>query len=311
MKKLFVMTLAVAALASCSKVETIEPGYKSAIGFGKSFVENSTKALLDATTIKAGDGNFAVWGTEKQGTNPAVAIFAAEEITWSGSAWEYDSTVRYWHKDHVFNFAAVAPYSANTTVALGADMLPATASYTLQPALANQVDLLYAKSNADITPDSDSYAEKVNFTFDHMLAKVKFQIQNTYTTGYTVVIEDLKITAAETATVTFASKTWASHASTVDLPFAISTIASAATGESNESLIIPNAAPSYVVSGTAKVMMDGTTVVKTIPLSYTITSALQAGYHYNITALIEPSNPIQFNVVGINGFTPGSDVDIN
>ena len=307
------MTLAVAALASCSKVETIEPGHKSAIGFGKSFVENSTKALLDGTTIKEANGNFAVWGTEKQGSSAAVAIFNAEEITWNttNSAWEYDSTVRYWHKDHVFNFAAVAPYSANTTVTPGADKLPKTATYTLKDALANQVDLLYAKSDADITPDSDSYADEVEFTFDHMLAKVKFQIQNTYTTGYTVVIENLTITAAETATVTFADKTWASHASTVTLPFAISTIASAGTGESNESLIIPNATPSYVVAGTAKVMMDGTTVVKTIPLDYTITSPLQAGYHYNITALIEPSNPIQFDVVGINGFTPGSDIDIN
>lgn len=309
MKKLFVMTLAVAALASCSKVEPIEPGYKSAIGFGKSFVENSTKALIDEAALKT--ENFAVWGTEKQGTNAAVAIFAAKEITWSGTAWEYDSTVRYWHKDHVFNFAAVAPYSANTTVDTGADMLPETATYILAPELEDQVDLLYAKSDVDITPDSDSYAEKVDFTFDHMLAKVKFQIQNTYTTGYTVVIEGLKITAARTATVTFADKTWDSHANSVELPFAISTIASAGTGESNESLIIPNATPDYVVSGTAKVMMDGTTVVKTIPLDYHITSPLQAGYHYNITALIEPSNPIQFDVTGINGFTPGSDIDIN
>jgi hypothetical protein len=109
-----------------------------------------------------------------------------------------------------------------------------------------------------------------------MLAKVMFQIKNTYTTGYTVVIEDLKIDAAETATVTFADKTWASHAGTVELPFAISTIASNGTGESNESLIIPNATPSYEVSGTAKVMMDGTTVVKTIPLNYPITSELKA-----------------------------------
>ncbi len=309
MKKLFVMTLAVAALASCSKVETIEPGHKSAIGFGKSFVDNTTKALIDEAALKT--ENFAVWGTEKQGTNAAVAIFAAEEITWNGSAWEYDSTVRYWHKDHVYNFAAVAPYSANTTVDLGADMLPETAEYTLATALADQVDLLYAKSNPNITPDRDTYADEVEFTFDHMLAKVKFEIQNTYTTGYTVVIEDLNIAAAETATVTFADETWASHASTVELPFAIATIASAATGESNESLIIPNAAPNYVVSGTAKVMLDGTTVVKTIPLDYTISSELKAGYHYNITALIEPSNPIQFDVDGIEGFESGSDIDIN
>lgn len=310
MKKLFVMTLAVAALASCSKVETIEPGYKSAIGFGKSFVDNTTKALIeDADDLE--NENFAVWGTEKQGDYDAVAIFAAEEITWNDteSAWEYDGPVRYWHEGHVFNFAAVAPFSANTTVgSIGTNLLPDTATYTLAPQLANQVDLLYAKS-ASITP-GDNYNTSVKFTFDHMLAKVKFIIENTYTTGYTVDIEGLQIKAAETATVTFADKTWASHADTVVLPFTISTIATNDTEESNESLIIPNAAPSYKVSGTAKVKM-GSTVVKTIPLNYTITSALKAGYHYNITALIEPSNPIQFDVTGINGFTPDSDIDIN
>ena len=135
MKKLFVMTLAVAALASCSKVETIEPGYKSAIGFGKSFVENSTKALLDGTTIKEADGNFAVWGTEKQGTYDAVAIFAAEKISWNDSAWGYTTQARYWHKGHVYNFAAVAPFSAKGTVTLGADLLPETATYILAPEL--------------------------------------------------------------------------------------------------------------------------------------------------------------------------------
>ena len=300
MKKLFVMTLAVAALASCSKVEPIEPGHKSAIGFGKSFVENSTKALLDVTGLKQTDGKFAVWGTEKQGTNPAVAIFTGEEISWNGAAWEY-ANKRYWHAGNVFNFAAVAPFSAKGNVTPGADMLPETATYTLAPALANQVDLLYAKSDDDITPGSDSYAEKVNFTFDHMLAKVKFQIKNSYTTGYTVVIEGLNINAAETATVNFASKTWDSHADDVDLSFTIAEIAAGATGNSNESLIIPKATPGYVVSCTAKVKV-GSTVVKTIPLTYTINSPLQAGYHYNITANITPGNPIQFNVSGVKGF---------
>ena len=308
MKKLFVMTLAVAALASCSKVEPIEPGYKSAIGFGKSFVENSTKALLDGTEIKKADGNFAVWGTEKQGTNAAVAIFAAEKISWDGSAWGYTTQARYWHKDHVFNFAAVAPFSANTTVDLGADLLPETATYTLAPELEDQVDLLYAKSNPNITPDRDDFADKVNFTFDHMLAKVKFLIDSDYTTGYTVVIEGLQIKAAETATVIFAHKAWTSHTGEVALPFATSEIVSDATVESNESLIIPNATHSYVVSGTAKVKM-GSTVVKTIPLNYTISSPLEADNHYNITALIKPGNPIQFDVEKVNGFpTPGDNI---
>lgn len=306
------MTLAVAALASCSKVEPIEPGYKSAIGFGKSFVENSTKALIDEAALKT--ENFAVWGTEKQGDNAAVSIFTAEEITWSttNSAWEYDSTVRYWHKGHVYNFAAVAPFAHGLADMALVNGLPNTATYTLvNTGIDNQVDLLYAKSNPNITPDRDDFADKVNFTFDHQLAKVQFHITNSYSAGYTVQIENLKIKASKSATVTFPGA-WSAHAALADdfkLPFTIANIAKGATGVSEQSLIIPKGTDfDYTVEGTAKVIMNGTTVVKTIPLDYTIDSELKAGYHYNITADVKPGMPIQFNVTGINDFKPGSNV---
>lgn len=310
MKKLFVMTLAVAALASCSKVEPIEPGYKSAIGFGKSFVDNSTKALIDNTNI----ANFAVWGTEKN-----EPIFAGDVVSGTyGGDWTYTATKRYWHTGNDYAFAAVAPADQGGNVTALAAGLPSTAEYTLATELASQVDLLYAKTTVAGTVVVDNYNTPVGFTFAHQLAKVDFHIKNSYPAGYTVRIDNLKIKASKSATVTFPGA-WSAHAALADdfkLPFTIATIATGATGVSNQSLIIPKAAWAtagdifYTVEGTATVVM-GSTDVETISLAYELKDELEAGYHYNITADVTPGNPIEFNVTGVDGFTTATpDVEM-
>lgn len=314
MKKLFVMTLAVAALASCSKVEPIEPGHKSAIGFSKSFVDNTTKALIEGEDDLK-DSSFAVWGSEQQEGQTAVSIFDAEKITWSDStsAWGYATQARYWHKDHQFKFAAVAPFSAHTTVTK-VNFLPNTATYTLKPALAEQVDLLYAAM--DVKPTTDTYATPVAFTFNHMLAKVDFKVINSYSADYTVVIDSLKITAAKDATVTFATTNaqWKDHADTVEIPFTVDEVLPGTSNLSNEqSLIIPKATTddAYIVDGTATVMMKGTTPIKVYDLDFELKGAFLAGYHYTLVATIEPTKPIQFKVDTVKGFQNGGDIQIN
>lgn len=308
MKKLFVMTLAVAALASCSKVEPIEPGYKSAIGFGKSFVDNSTKALIDNSNI----ANFAVWGTEE-----GEPIFANDDVTGTyGGDWTYTATKRYWHTGNDYVFAAVAPADQGDKVTALAAGLPSTAEYTLATTLAEQVDLLYA--TASVTDVAEGYNTAVGFTFAHQLAKVDFHITNSYPAGYTVRIDNLKIKASKSATVTFPGA-WSAHAALADdfkLPFTIANIATGATGVSEQSLIIPKAAWAtagdifYTVEGTATVVM-GSTDVETISLAYELKDELEAGFHYNITADVTPGNPIEFNVTGVAGFTTATpDVEL-
>ena len=294
MKKLFVMTLAVAALASCSKVEPIEPGYKSAIGFSKSFVDNSTKAVLTTGTIT----NFSVWGTEN-----GTPIFTGDEVRkgddTQGSTWGYTGT-RYWHENSDYSFAAVAPHAYVGGTVSATSGLPTTATYTLATTLAEQVDLLYATATVAGTNVVENYNTPVEFSFEHQLAKVKFAIKNDYPAGYTVEISNLVINASKTATVTFDGTTWGSHDGDVELSFAIATIESKNTGESGESLIIPKAAWAnagdifYTIDGTATVK-KGSTVVKTIDLDYELKNELEAGFHYDITATIASNAPIVFS----------------
>lgn len=290
MKKLFVMTLAVAALASCSKVETIEPGYKSAIGFSKSFVDNSTKALITTANI----ANFSVWGTEN-----GAPIFNGIEVRkgdgTQSADWGYTGT-RYWHENSNYKFAAVAPHNYGGTVALE-NNLPKTATYTLVDGIADQVDLLYDAA-ADVPVDTNLPTDPVAFTFEHMLAKVEFSFFNGHAahSGYTVKISELKIAAFSSATVTLATKSWTVPTTPLDLTFTIKGGAALDEGDvasSDPSLIIPAAADTYTITGKAEIIY-GSNVVKTINFNQKL-PALQAGCHYNINATITSDAPIVFS----------------
>ena len=300
MKKLFVMTLAVAALASCSKVETIEPGYKSAIGFGNAFIDNATKAELTTSNIT----NFSVWGTEN-----GAPIFNGLEVRKGDdtqeSAWGYTGT-RYWHENSAYKFAAVAPHAyTGGTVAL-VNGLPTTASYTLvDGGIDNQVDLLYDAA-ADVNVTTDLPTTAVAFTFEHMLAKVEFMFNNGHIAacGYKVKISELKIAAFSSATVTLADKTWTAPTTPLNLTFPINGGAALDEGDvaySDPSLIIPAAADTYTITGKAEILFGGN-VVKTINFNQKL-PALQAGCQYLIHAVITSDAPIVFSATVEDSWT--------
>lgn len=304
MKKLFVMTLAVAALASCSKVEPIEPGYKSAIGFENAFIDNATKAELTTSNIL----DFAVWGTENEASifDGTTKVYRTDNT----APWGYTDT-RYWHENSDYSFAAVAPFAHNLTNIDLVDGLPNTATYTLvNTGIGNQVDLLYATAEV-VDAEEDSEAP-VAFSFAHQLAKVKFAITNGYPADYTVKISDLKIKASKSAKVTFPGG-WSEHADLADdfkLSFDIAAeIATGATGNSTENLIIPKGTDVvYTIEGTATVKLNGTEV-KTINIAHNLAEALQAGHFYNITATIKSTNQIKFTVTEVTSWNdPATDI---
>ncbi|MBQ6603975.1 MAG: fimbrillin family protein [Tidjanibacter sp.] len=306
MKKLFVMTLAVAALASCSKVEPIEPGYKSAIGFENAFIDNATKAELTTSNIL----DFAVWGTENEASifDGTTKVFRTDNT----ASWGYTDT-RYWHENSDYSFAAVAPFAHGLDDLVLANGLPSTATYTLvNTGIDNQVDLLYAKATVEGTNVGENYNTPVAFSFNHQLAKVRFAITNGYPADYTVEISNLKIKASKSATVTFPGA-WSAHAALTDdfkLSFDIAEIATGVTGYSTENLIIPKGTDfDYTIEGTATVALDGTPV-KTITIAHDLSDKLLAGYYYDITATIASNVPIVFSAT-VNDFnTTGPDPDV-
>lgn len=209
MKKLFISLLAVAALASCAKEDVIVADPGELIAFN-SFVENSTRANDPSYSGTADFTSFNVWGTvAATDSSTPVAIFAGDPVSGTvGTNSEWTCTVKqYWIKDAKYNFAALANAG---TVTLGTDLLPKTVTYT-----ANQTDLVYAKSTTYTGQASGN--PLVAFTFQHLLSKVNFTVNNgsQSATGYSFLVRNIKIAGATAGTcdVTTNPVTWTATAS--------------------------------------------------------------------------------------------------
>ena len=175
MKKIFIAVLAVAALASCSKEQTVNVDKGAVIGFD-TFVENSTRA----NDLVKGAFDFGVFGlVEKGGAN--ALIFNNQTVAADGTY----SPAQYWIASAQYYFTAIAPYSnaeweyETTTAHTG------TISFNNAAAQANQ-DLLFAYNKPEKTPAEITTAPaKVGFTFKHILSKIAFKFENTFADGNT------------------------------------------------------------------------------------------------------------------------------
>ena len=209
MKKILISMLAVAALVSCSKEESILVDQGEAIAFGNAFVDNSTRATDPSYSGTADFTSFKVWGTvaATESSTP-VAIFAGDTVSGTvGANSVWTCTVKqYWLNGAKYNFAALANAE---TVTLGADLLPKTVTYT-----ANQIDLVYAKSVQYTGKASGN--DLVAFTFQHLLSKVNFTVNNgsQSATGYSFQVRDIVIAGASAGTcdVTTTPVTWTATA---------------------------------------------------------------------------------------------------
>lgn len=175
MKKIFIAVLAVAALASCSKEQTVNVDKGAVIGFD-TFVENSTRA----NDLTVGNFDFGVYGTVTKGNS--ALIFNNQEVK---KTFTYSPAV-YWIADATYTFGAFAPYTdrawsyelagTDSTNKLYAEN--GTVTFNNQTAAANQ-DFIYAYQIA-ATGDLKTKPETVKFTFSHMLSKVAFKFTNTF-----------------------------------------------------------------------------------------------------------------------------------
>ena len=329
MKKL-IFALAAIALAACSNEETIERNRTEAIAFDQVFVDNSTRSVNDPSLTGANIRDFAVYGVV-EGDQSNAYIFNNVKVEGSGvgenASWSYsDGAIQYWVVDAVYNFAAVAPASCGQVGAFAIDGSATTLSFTNT----GTTDLLYAQP-ADAIVGKAADNKPVAFTFRHTLSKVKFSFENNYVaTGTKVAVENIQITNAhETATATMSATTtdWADQTGEITLSFGDATdneattekeetavaYALGATYESeNELLLIPSDSYAYNVTYTVKIYM-GSTLIKTIDHTATLTFAPAPGTSYDVKAVLTAANvdevaqePIQFTVTAIDGWANGT-----
>lgn len=315
MKKFFIAIAAIATAAACSQNETISLDNGEAISFGNAFVENSVRAdvatdpSLNATTFTS----FKVWGTVNGG-NGLVAIYAGDDVEGTvGSnivdgkethVW-YCDVKQYWIADAKYNFAALA----NATVANvtpGTDKLPASVKFAANGA----TDLVYARSTTDILGKASGNGP-VNFTFNHLLSKVKFTVNNSSTTatGYSFVIRNIAILGATEGTCALPAKTWSDFNDASDIEFEDITVATgvASVECKAEKLLIPG---DVKVKFEVAILCDNVEIGKKT-YAYDATYNLAVGSAYNFTIGVAVGEEITFSVTEQPEWdTPTHDVEL-
>lgn len=329
MKKTFLAIALAATMISCSKDEVVSK-HQEAIGFDKTFVNNSTRSVSDPSFSSAEGGNmfddFAVFGFVEgavlfDGTQVSKDI---ENTDLTKTDWKYAGT-QYWIAGANYNFNAVAPMTDGGWTKTEATKDATTLSFTNN----GTTDLLYAYATQQGAVSNNA---AVAFTFRHVLSKVKFSFENAYNaTNATIKVKDIQITNPhKTGNVVLngSSTAWSDNATADDftLDFGMATDDEAtddakenvevayAYGETYESqkelLLIPSASEfEYNVTFKVDLLISGTSVKE-----YTHTASVNftpvAGQSYDIKAVInakniDPNNeqePIEFTVNTLPGW---------
>lgn len=303
MKKVLFLLLAAAAMVGCSNEEVVELNKKE-IAFGEAFVENATRA--DYSTDKSVTA-FKVYGTvEPTAGGSATQIYNGANVTGTtyNTAWNCDVT-QYWLPKSTYHFAAIVDGEAAATTAL-----PVTIPFTLTT---GDEDLLYA--TADETTDeaaTPTTSTLVAFTFEHLLAKLQFTIENGTAPAdkYSYDVTGVAVTGIVNKGVyTVAGKSWAKagDATTIGLAFgetddAATGVAGGATEVTSETHQILPVEQELVVTITYNTYLNGTLVAEGMTLGGTITSrTYQANTVYNVKATIT-GTAISFTVGTVGGW---------
>lgn len=291
MKKLFIMGLAAMGLAltACNSDETVEMAKGKAIGFS-SFVDKSTRAT-DVTIANLKSMEVYGW----RGDN---LIFNAQQVTVATNGEGTYSPLQYWEANYTYNFEAIAPKAGEKGVQFAAAKTGGTITFANDA----QTDLIYAKAT-EKTTDTKINADpgKVNFTFKHQLARVKFTFKNTFPANAVakISVKDVKITNAyKNGTITPAATDakWTATDANLVVAFAnlanggpTDLVANTGVGATDHMYLIPTSKEeSYTVTFTVTLDQNG---AKTdYNHSVTIKTTQLSGNSYNYIAEINASN---------------------
>lgn len=303
MKKIFLIGLAATAmLASCSKDETVEMAQNTkAIGFS-SFIDKSTRATdTDITNLGA---------IEVYGWRGDAQIFNAQEVTVDVTGNGSYTPLQYWEPNYTYAFEAIAPKSGEKGVTFAAAKAGGTITFVSD----SETDLLYSKA-ADKTTGSEVPANpgEVNFTFGHMLSRVKFTFKNTFPANAAakISVKDVKITNAYnngTITPTADSAAWTVAAADTTLSVAFASdavkdlVAGTGVAGTDHMYLIPVASPVYTVEFT--VVLDQNGAKTDYPHTSTIKTGMVKGMSYNFVAALNETNVVPGGLFPIE-FTAG------
>lgn len=343
MKKHFLFfAMAVAAMTSCMKDEVVasyEPA-PQAIGF-ESFVNKTTKAI-GSTTTPGVDNSGAVSGLSKfyvhgnYGTTaPYSSVFDEVEVTGAVEngviKWSYTGGTKYWTAN-TYHFAAYAQGdndNAPANVTLTGNIFAiddVTIPYTTEAETVTTSDAKDLVAALVQTEGTQGRTAPVDFTFKHLLSKIKFTITNT-DSQFTMNITDLTITGVK-FNGDFSSTTsadwnpsqseWTTSGEALANFIPIESQPDMDPDdfiESDEFFVLPQGLASVYVNVRAD-FYDGSDKVFTKTISREISAseaiAWEPGRAYNYTiGLPSAAKPIEIGTVTVGGWGNSVNIELN
>lgn len=291
MKKLFIMGLAAMGLAltACNSDETVEMAKGKAINFA-SFVDKSTRGAADDVTI-ANLKSIEVYGWRGD-----AQIFNKQQVTVAENGEGTYSPLQYWEANYAYAFEAIAPKAGEKGVQFEAAKAGGKITFENNAT----TDLLYANTTATMPEKITAAPEKVNFTFKHQLARVKFTFKNTFPANAAakISVKDVKITNAyKNGTIAPATDAkWTATDNTLNVSFAnpaenapTDLVANTGVGATDHMYLIPTGKEeSYKVTFTVTLNQNGATT--DYNHSVTINTTQLRGMSYNYVAEINEKN---------------------
>ena len=319
MKKLSLILLAIAGLAACNKAEIITADKGEVIAFADAFVDNSTKTTDNSFSGTNLPEEFLVYGTTKGDELDAnlVQIFDAVEVTKSSGVYTYnDAYTQYWIEGNIYNFAAIVNADKNKVTQIN-DMpssLVYTSAYATDGSVADTPDLMYATATCEGQAAGSN--AKVAFTFNHLLANVKFTVKNTMASNpaenlYEYEVTNIQIKNAYTSgKCTLSTKAWTEQAD-ADKVVKFGNVAAVGSASvlsaSSEyaRLLIP-AQYQLNITFTLTTKLKGTAInVENLTLEPTVNFV--AGNAYNLViAKGNPGDKIEFSVQTVSEWIPNA-----
>ena len=187
-KKFFMGIAAMAAmtLVSCSSDDlnslSDNSSKNEAISFdgylGRSAVavNGSRGSVLEIADLKTSTDGFGVFGNYNStgGQTFGANLFNNQQVKYSSAdnKWAYENT-KYWPTQGHIDFLAYAPYEGGKTLK---DNTSSCIDFTVESEAANQKDLLWANATNQ-TKANNSGTKKVEFTFNHALAKIGYTVK--------------------------------------------------------------------------------------------------------------------------------------
>ena len=292
MKKLLVMGLAAMGLAltACNSDETVEVAKGKAINFA-SFVDKSTRGAADDVTI-ANLKSIEVYGWRGD-----AQIFNKQQVTVAENGEGTYSPLQYWEANYAYAFEAIAPKAGEKGVQFEAAKAGGKITFENNAT----TDLLYANTTATMPEKITAAPEKVNFTFKHQLARVKFTFKNTFPANAAakISVKDVKITNAYkngTTTPAGTDANWSATNPILSVSFAnmanggpTDLVANTGVGATDHMYLIPTGKQeSYNVTFTVTLNQNGATT--DYNHSVTIKTTQLKSNSYNYVAEINEKN---------------------